>query len=107
MTEKTATPDELGAAPFSPVSCPLCDGGGQITNPEHPDHPKNTHDGHDETWCLGCDGSGLLEVKRGVVMQGRYEGERLSRLKRWRAQDGPPNDKHSEPAEGTRNQHEK
>lgn len=97
-THQAKPPAELGAAPCSAVSCPLCDGGGQITNPEHPDHPKNTHDGHDETWCLGCDGSGLLEVKRGVVMQGRYEGERLSRLKRRRAQDGPPHDKHSEPA---------
>jgi hypothetical protein len=90
--KKRPKPGGFAAATGSAVSCPLCDGTGEITNEKHPDHPKNTHDGHDETWCLGCEGSGLLEVKRGVVMAGRYEGERLSLLKKWRKLDGPPND---------------
>ena len=73
------------------VTCPLCDGEGEITNPAHPDHPANTHDGEDETWCLACEGDCSITVRDGVVSSGRYAGEQFSQLEKWRAHDGPPN----------------
>lgn len=68
---------------YAIITCPECDGYGEIVDPKHPDHPSNTGDGEDENWCLRCVRDEYpLQFTEGEVCVYRADGERND-VERW------------------------